>query len=880
MLGLAIRNTLFLSFLFSLLLGFPASIAIAKPAHYTDAERDWLAANPVVKVAISSDYAPISYINEQGQHIGVSAEYLQHIEQQLKIVNSAFRFQTVMPNAAQKIANDPLQKGVDMVVDFVETPDRLKYWQFTQPYLKASLHLIVRQNSQTTADLTKLDDAKIAVVDYYAAHELLARDYPNVELVLVDSNQEGLKKVTFGEVHGFVSDLPVASYWASEAGLTQLKDAGQLPYVYKISFATSRALPALHTILEKSLAEISMEAREQIYQRWLVGPLVDKPFLYDVRVWLILACAALLGFAAFWFKSHIVRRDEKLTRQNKALVNLSKIINSNASNERKFTAICQQLAEALQVARVSLWMLQDDGKTLKCTHLYLLNEGITRSYATLSVKDYPNYFVALHKNLVIAAADAYTDAATAEFAPDYLPTQGIGAMLDGTVWLNQKMVGVLCCEHVGGIRDWTLDEQNFTSSIVDLVCLTIETDIRRKAERTLVQYNEELERTVKARTRSLQESQQRFASVIQYAPISIISIKMNGEIEEFNPEAERVTGYSREQVIGKNFIQLFVVKQSLRKSAMIGLGAKKGQDFRGVELILRCADAKEIEFECSIVSVAQEGNDSRQMIAIGQDITQKKALQASLIRARESAESADRIKSMFVASMSHELRTPLNSIIGFLGVVLHGMSGEINHKQKDQLGRAYHSANHLLSLISDVIDISKIEAGFLQVHVESFELRPLLHEVEHAVQHIADEKKLALLVECPAKLKLETDRKRLYQAVLNVVSNALKYTERGTVKVNAGMKNKQLVISVEDTGIGIDETGLAKLFQPFERVDSRLKMKIAGTGLGLYLTHKILTQLLGGGIQVKSEPEKGSTFTMRLPVQLPEMILQASDSIL
>ena len=110
-----------------------------------------------------------------------------------------------------------------------------------------------------------------------------------------------------------------------------------------------------------------------------------------------------------------------------------------------------------------------------------------------------------------------------------------------------------------------------------------------------------------------------------------------------------------------------------------------------------------------------------QIVAIALDISRQKALQESLITAREAAESADRIKSMFVASMSHELRTPLNSIIGFLGVVLQGMSGELNFKQKDQLGRAYHSAKHLLSLISDVIDISKIEAGFLEIHIEKFE---------------------------------------------------------------------------------------------------------------------------------------------------------------
>ena len=196
--------------------------------------------------------------------------------------------------------------------------------------------------------------------------------------------------------------------------------------------------------------------------------------------------------------------------------------------------------------------------------------------------------------------------------------------------------------------------------------------------------------------------------------------------------------------------------------------------------------------------------------------------------------------------------------------------GEINLKQKDQLGRAYHSSKHLLSLITDVIDISKIEAGYLQVHVEKFDLQPLLEDVEQAVQHIAIEKKLVLSIDCPKRISLETDRKRLYQVLINLVSNGLKYTEKGFVRVKATLEHGRLIISTQDTGIGIDAEGIAHLFKPFERIESRLKIKILGTGLGLYLTQKILTQLLGGTISVESQPEIGSTFTINIPLKAPE----------
>jgi PAS domain S-box-containing protein len=374
----------------------------------------------------------------------------------------------------------------------------------------------------------------------------------------------------------------------------------------------------------------------------------------------------------------------------------------------------------------------------------------------------------------------------------------------------------------------------------------------------------------------LLESEKRFSYVVKHAPIPILILNSKGDIVEANPEAQAASGYT-ETIVGKNFIELIVSAESRKKAIVTAANAMKGKEFRNVELVLQNASGERIEYECSLGSVNQHKEEG-QVVAIARNVSGQKALQTSLIEAREAAESADRTKSMFIASMSHELRTPLNSIIGFLGVVLQGMSGELNLKQKDQLGRAYYSAKHLLSLISDVIDISKIEAGFLSAYVEKFDLNPLLKEVEHAVMHLVEEKQLILTIDCPAKLMLETDRRRLYQVVLNVVSNAVKYTEDGSVKVKASIKNTQLVIVVKDTGIGMDEAGLARLFKPFERIDSRLRIKTLGTGLGLYLTRKILSQLLGGVIEVESKLDAGSTFTITVPIKMPTIPVPA-DSI-
>ena len=236
-----------------------------------------------------------------------------------------------------------------------------------------------------------------------------------------------------------------------------------------------------------------------------------------------------------------------------------------------------------------------------------------------------------------------------------------------------------------------------------------------------------------------------------------------------------------------------------------------------------------------------------------------------LTRANIKLKELDKLKSMFIASMSHELRTPLNSIIGFTGIILQGIAGEINPQQKDHLDRVNRSAKHLLSLINDIIDLSKVEAGKIDVFVEDVVLDEVINETVDSVRLQANEKRLALDVSVPPGVRMNTDRERLCQCILNYLSNAVKFTETGTISVTAHETNGEVEIIVSDTGIGISKEDQQRLFKPFERIDSHLRAKTLGTGLGLYLTRKLTTELLGGTVDVQSQPGKGSTFTLRLP---------------
>lgn len=227
----------------------------------------------------------------------------------------------------------------------------------------------------------------------------------------------------------------------------------------------------------------------------------------------------------------------------------------------------------------------------------------------------------------------------------------------------------------------------------------------------------------------------------------------------------------------------------------------------------------------------------------------------------------DRMKSMFIASTSHELRTPLNSIIGFTSILLEGWSGELTPEQREQVQIVNTSGKHLLSLINDVIDISQIEAGRLDIHVSKFNLKEVIDEVISTLKPELDGKGLLLHVEA-MDVELNTDRKRLLQCLMNLLSNAVKFTEAGEIRMIAKSINNELEISVIDTGIGIKKEDIPKLFAAFVRLDSTLTAKTSGTGLGLYFTQKLVKEVLMGSINVESEYGKGSVFSLRIPKEV------------
>jgi signal transduction histidine kinase len=229
-------------------------------------------------------------------------------------------------------------------------------------------------------------------------------------------------------------------------------------------------------------------------------------------------------------------------------------------------------------------------------------------------------------------------------------------------------------------------------------------------------------------------------------------------------------------------------------------------------------------------------------------------------------EVASRHKSQFLANMSHELRTPLNAILGYTELILDAIYGEAPEKMRTVLERVQTNGKHLLGLINDVLDLSKIEAGQLTLSLSDYSLANLVQGVYVAVEPLASQKKLALTTKIAPSLPAgHGDERRLAQVLLNLVGNAIKFTDKGEVAIEASLADGSFNVAVRDSGPGIAAADQVKIFEEFQQVDNTLTKQKGGTGLGLAISKRIV-EMHGGHILVDSELGKGSTFTIRLPV--------------
>ncbi len=411
-----------------------------------------------------------------------------------------------------------------------------------------------------------------------------------------------------------------------------------------------------------------------------------------------------------------------------------------------------------------------------------------------------------------------------------------------------------------------------------------------------------LKRQVSARTRELHklnsvlsESECKYRELVMLANSIILRWSRDGRITFLNEFGQRFFGYTEAEILGRHVIGT-IVPESESTSRSLGQLMEEiltdPQKFeRNINENIR-RNGERVWIDWTNKVVLDEHGQIKEILSIGSDITDRKKAEeqihrlnedlrrhaevleqrvaertAELAMAKDRAESADRIKSAFLATMSHELRTPLNSIIGFTGIILQELAGPLNEEQHKQLTMVQSSSRHLLALINDVLDISKIEAGQLALSPAPFELKASIEKMVKLVSPLANKKGLDLKLDIANDIEtVITDQRRLEQIILNLLNNAVKFTEKGYIRISCRIENNHYLLSVTDTGIGMQPEDIPNLFKPFHQIDTGLSRKHEGTGLGLSICKKLL-DMMGGAIDVQSRWGQGSTLTVRFPKQ-------------
>lgn len=571
------------------------------------------------------------------------------------------------------------------------------------------------------------------------------------------------------------------------------------------------------------------------------------------------------------------QRQKQLLKQNTVLVELAR---NKALYRGDLQVALRQITEAaahtLDAEGAGAWLYDESRSKLQCLDQFTRSNHQHSQGAELAAADYPAYFKALEEDRTIAADDALSDVRTREFVSSYFAQAGTTSTLDAPVRLGGQTVGVICIEQVGTARNWTLEEQNFAASLADLVSLAIEASDRDRTQTALLQ------------------AEQKYRSIFENAVEGIFQTTPEGRFLSVNPALARIYGYATPEELTSNLTnirqQTYVNPQQREKFMRV---MQEFGQISGFESEVYRVDGSIIWISESARAAC--GADGEVLYYEGsvEDISDRKVFESALQLALEAAEAASTAKSAFLANMSHELRTPLNAIIGY-SEMLQEETEELGYDElTPDLDKIRTSGRHLLSLINDILDISKIEAGKMDLYLETFNIADLIEEVASTAAPLIEKNSNTLNLHQISHIGImHGDITKVRQILLNLLSNAAKFTQNGKITLSASREKiagdsseaKQenisepaassqssiaskefLVVNCTDTGIGMNPDQLQHIFQPFTQADASTTRKYGGTGLGLAISQRFC-QMMGGNISVRSQVGVGSTFTIRLPV--------------
>jgi PAS domain S-box-containing protein len=799
-------------------------------------EEAWLAEHKEIRLGIDPGWHPFDFVDELGVHQGIGSDYVSRVQ---KILNVNMVPQKDLSWA--EMMKKAKRGEIDVIPSIVKTDEISEYLLFTKPYLELPNVLITRDDMPIIGNFSDMGGKKIAVIKGFAIEELLRRDFPDIIQVRVNNFEEALELVSSGEADGTIATFASIKYMMQKLNITNLMVSATTPYTISLRFGVRKDWPEMVKMLDKSLETITDVEKKNIQDKWtnlLVTKQIDWNFIWKIITFILTATVILISIFVVW--------NRKLDRAvNERTIELKQSEQVVRKSEEKYRNLFNTANDAIFTVQIE----GKDVKFLDCnTRTFDLfgakkEDIIGKSPLDFSPKTQKDGRPSEEVVKELAKAVMSGESRRFEWAHFRLD----GTAFDAEISLNRVIIG----------------DETYIQAIV-----------RDITERKL---SEE----------ALRESEARLNEAQRIAHVGNWHYDVSTGKYAVSDEVFRIFGYEPQSVDGDYKYKVDAIHPDDRDYALKAFNDAlyKNKPYN-IEFRIVLSDGSEkFIFSQGIVHHDEDGKPF-EMVGTVQDITERKLSEEALRKAHDELEDKvkartkelneanlhlkelDRLKSMFIASMSHELRTPLNSIIGFTGIILQGMAGEINDEQREQLEMVYGSAKHLLNLISDVIDISRIEAGKVETSVEEFKLDEIIKGAVLILKNQINSKGINLKLSIPDDLNMRTDKRRLLQCIINYLSNAVKFTEKGEISIKAKESDNMVEIMVKDTGIGIKEKDIPKLFKSFIRLDSPLKMRTSGTGLGLYLTKKLANEVLSGSVSVNSSYGKGSTFILNVSREL------------
>lgn len=387
--------------------------------------------------------------------------------------------------------------------------------------------------------------------------------------------------------------------------------------------------------------------------------------------------------------------------------------------------------------------------------------------------------------------------------------------------------------------------------------------------------------TVREQAQAIKDREVWLQTVLGSLGEGVLATSNDGTITLMNRQAEQLIGWKQSEVVGRDVDDIFrlIIGSDLKMVALadkdkappesiVGQVLRDGQarDYNGTDAVLVRRDGAGTPIDVLAAPIQTKTESLGGVVIAFRDITERKDAETALLRAKEAAEVANRTKSQFLANMSHELRTPLNAIIGYSEMLQEDAEADGQTEAAADLLKIKGSGKHLLALINDILDLSKIEAGKTELFLEDFDILEMTSEVADMSHTLVTKNKNKLVVECPDDLgSMHADLTKMRQSLFNLLSNAAKFTENGTITLRVLRDHTNIVFEVTDTGIGMTEAQQARLFEAFSQADVSTTRKYGGTGLGLAITRRF-ARMMGGDVTLHSAIGEGSTFILSLPV--------------